>query len=281
MDDARPIETDLPMLFEAEDGFEAPILVKTLTEAAAAFAADPELASVDSFGDRVPEWRATRGGQDYRLMVKADVLIVRRDHGTRWSAVHVHRDPVLADGTPTTDRNAFDPSPEGLLTAAALIGRVARACWRQWYLGMTPDLDAIEALVDRIEADSLQHAAHVEARTGTHVTILDYALASPLAGGRAVARPDDAQGVFGIDAVGPRDVVLPEAVVAPDGPPSQPFLYVVRRDSTFAGVKGARHWDIGRMPLRFERDLDAVGTMRALASTPPRVARQMEGLGAT
>lgn len=267
MDDIDRIERRFPIIFSPEKGFDAPILVKTLTEAAEAIQGPIEtVVEKGILGDDLTERVAERRSGEFRIAVFSGSIRIRRRIGDRWNAISIE----------TGDRHDPDATigVDEIARADAIIREVAGAAWRHHMMGTAPDIDSIIALHERIEEDAPTVAA-VLAATGADVPVkMDFAMPSQLVMGDAVGDVTGAN--IGVLITDPRSIRLPSGLVDEWWNSVEPFLHVTRKDANVPGA--ARSWSIERFYFSVSTGLDPVMTLRLIADMPDRLRPHLDPL---
>jgi hypothetical protein len=258
------IEHRFPILFAEEKGFDAPILVKTLTETTRALDQRMEVVSEPSaYGTVTTERVLTLRSGEFRIAVYPGSIRIRRRIGDRWNSVSI--ETSRADG-PDEPASADD-----IARADDIIREVAGAAWRHRMMGMSPDVDPIRSLFDEIENDAPTMAAVVAATGRPTPVVVHFALPSQLTPGSAIANASETN--MGARGVMPDSTSLPESLSEEWGARIPPFLYVTRAN---VGIPtAARAWMIERFSFGIPVDIDAVSTLRLIASMPERLSRHL------
>lgn len=267
MDDIDRIERRFPILFSPGKGFEAPILVKTLTEASKAIRGPMEtVVGVGTLGDDLTERVAMRPSGEFRIAVFASSVRIRRRIGDRWNAISIE----IEDGS---DPDAPIGKDE-IERADAVIREVAAAAWRHHMMGMAPDVEPIIALHERIE-DDVPTIAAVLAATQTSAPVkMDFAMPSQLVPGAGISDVTGAN--IGVHLTDPRSTPLPQSLLDEWWGSITPFLHVTRQNRNIPD--SARAWSIERFFFTLPVELDAVSTLRLIAGMPDRLRPHLDPL---
>lgn len=267
MDETDGIERRFPILFSPEKGFDAPILVKTLTEAARAIQGTMETVVEDGIlGGELTERVAQRRSGEFRIAVFFSSIRIRRRIGDRWNVVSIE---IGGDGDPDAPIGADE-----IARADTIIREIAGAAWRHQMLGMTPEIDPIIALHERIEEDAPTVAA-VLAATGAPVPVkMDFGMPSQLVLGDAVGDVSGAN--IGVLITDPRSISLPSSLVEEWWGSIEPFLHVTRADPNVPGP--ARSWSVERFYFTVPINIDPVTTLRLIGGMPDRLRPHLDPL---
>ena len=267
MSEIERIEYRWPILFGTDKGFDAPILVKTLTETVRALNGPMETVVVPGImGDEVTERVAERPSGEFRIAVFSRSVRIRRRIGDRWNAVNIETAAEADHDAPI--------GPEEMVRADDVIRETAAAAWRHQMMGMIPDIDRIRALYERIEDDAPTVAA-VLAATGRPAAVkIDVAMTSQLVPGAAIADVTGAN--IGVLLTDPRSIPLPQSLLDEWWGLTEPFLHVTRQNRN--APNSARAWSIERFSFSLPVEVDPVTTLRLIGGMPDRLRPHLDPL---